>query len=470
MAIDLAAFGTLPAWLLDAADANQVGQALVAAVPDFATGALTLLESEMERIRLKDRTWRSTYLFTVTGADAGASQVVRLRGSLLSAAELPTMPEQPDGPRFGTDGWWTYLSDVGLLLEAEPADVALPALPELLAPDSARLLLQRSIAKAGPAYEGFVLESCEPQVVRYKPGSRCTIRYRLDYPTGPEGRAWPDIVVAKTYRGDKGRIAWNGMRALWESPMASSGVAIAEPLAFLDEMNVLVQGPIREQFRLTEAIRRAVWEGTPAITAEVHGYLRETAQGLAALHGSGVGLGELVSWNDERDEVSQVMDRLVSRVPMLAGVAEPLLAELAARAARVPADPVGPAHRSFRPAQVLISEGRLGFIDFDGFCQAEPAIDVALMRCSLKQLGMGELDRAATPADRVGPYAALAETFLDAYEQQTSISRARVALWEALDLMTVVQHAWTKVKVKKLADAMWALQDHLSEEPLALLP
>ncbi|MEP6462643.1 MAG: phosphotransferase, partial [Frankiaceae bacterium] len=450
MAIDLTAFGTLPAWLREAADADRVGRSLVATVPDFRTGGVTLLDAELERIRLKDQTWRSTYRFTVTRPDSGTPSVVGLRGSLLSPPELPTMPPSTAGPPFGTDGWCAYLPDLGLLLETEPEDEALPALPELLAPDSARRLLERSIAAAGPDYDGFALESCDPQIVRYSPGSRCTIRYRLNYPAGVGDRGWPDIVVAKTYRGDKGRIAWNGMRALWESPMASSGVAIAEPLAFLDEMNVLVQGPIREQFRLTEAARRAVWEGTPAITAEAEGYVRGTAAGLAALHGSGVGLGNLVTWNDEHDEVRQVMDRLVSRAPSLSAGAEPLLSALAERAARVPADPAGPAHRSFRPAQVLISEGHLGFIDFDGFCQAEPAIDVALMRSSLKQLGMGEWERASMPADRVGPYAQLADTFLDAYERHAPISRVRVALWEALDLLTVVQHAWTKVKVKKL--------------------
>src|SRR5207248_9088057 len=97
--------------------------------------------------------------------------------------------------------------------------------------------------------------SCVPRVMRYKPGSRCTILYHLEYPPGPDA-GWPELVVAKTYAGDKGRIAWEGMRALWASPLArSSAVTIAEPLAFLPEMNVLVQGPIREEQTLHDLIR-----------------------------------------------------------------------------------------------------------------------------------------------------------------------------------------------------------------------
>jgi len=49
-------------------------------------------------------------------------------------------------------------------------------------------------------------------------------------------------------------------------------------------------------------------------------------------------------------------------IPQLAGVAEPLLARLGALAAEHPANPLAPSHSSFRPAQVLIYRGKIGFI------------------------------------------------------------------------------------------------------------
>jgi hypothetical protein len=40
------------------------------------------------------------------------------------------------------------------------------------------------------------------------------------------------------------------MRALWESPFREhGGVTLAEPLAYLPDLNVLVQGPIRRSRR-----------------------------------------------------------------------------------------------------------------------------------------------------------------------------------------------------------------------------
>ena len=56
--------------------------------------------------------------------------------------------------------------------------------------------------------------------------------------------------MAKTYRGDKGRVAWDGMRAVWDTPLARGGpVGVAEPLAFLPDIKVLVQGGVPQDPR-----------------------------------------------------------------------------------------------------------------------------------------------------------------------------------------------------------------------------
>src|SRR5262249_30171142 len=158
----------------------------------------------------------------------------------------------------------------------------------------------------------------------YKPGSRCTILYRLEYPTGSEACSWPELVFAKTYKGDKGRNAYAGMRKLWESPLSKGDiVTIAEPLAFIPELNVLVQGPIREEQTLKDLIRSALRDGTPDALAELDDYMRKTALGLAALRRSDARHGEMVTWEDELAEVREVADQLAGAIPQLAGVATP---------------------------------------------------------------------------------------------------------------------------------------------------
>jgi aminoglycoside phosphotransferase (APT) family kinase protein len=162
-------------------------------------------------------------------------------------------------------------------------------------------------------------------------------------------------------------------------------------------------------------------------------------------------------------------------VPQLADAADilavPLLRRLEALARAHPADPPVPAHGTFRPAQVLLSQGRIGFIDFDGFCQAEPALDLALFRSSLKDKGMrylydegnsreGAALDPATCRTRLAQLDELSEVFLAHYERHASVSRQRVAVWEACYLFTLLLHSWARVKPVRLTHILMLLERH----------
>src|SRR5689334_15852195 len=108
-------------------------------------------------------------------------------------------------------------------------------------------------------------------------------------------------------------------------------------------------------------------ENTPEAAAALESAMRKTARGLAALHQPGAQTGERYDWAEELAEVRETADQLGGAIAPLAGAAEPLLAQLEALAAGHPADPAVPSHSSFRPAQVLLYQGQIGFIDFDSF-------------------------------------------------------------------------------------------------------
>jgi aminoglycoside phosphotransferase (APT) family kinase protein len=135
-----------------------------------------------------------------------------------------------------------------------------------------------------------------------------------------------------------------------------------------------------------------------------------------------------------------------------------------------------PAHGSFRPAQVLLHGAQIGFIDFDGLCRAEPAMDVALFRATVKTTGLGgaladededEDEEGSPPPDRAACLARLAqleaicEAFLATYEALHPVSRPRVALWEALDILTKLVHGWTRVRPARLYLNLLLLERHL---------
>jgi hypothetical protein len=453
----LARLAEMPDWLAVLDDPARVSAALREAVPGVR-GA------KLGAVRLKQEAWTARCKLVLGGEDGG-DRVLYFSGTIVPPGQ-PRPSGTPPSAVGLADGGHGWLPALRLVLVPEPqAETKLPALAPLTDPEQARALLEQAIRAGTPAYRDLRILACEPRVMRYSPGSRATILYRLDLPAEGRAAGWPEVVVAKTYhRSDKGRTAWEGMQALWHSPLGSSGsVAIAEPLAWVPGLKILVQGPIRQEQTLKDLLLEALASDDATAWAQLRGYLAKTADGLAELHRSGTPGAERVTWHDELVEVREVLGRVTSRLPGLAGAAEGFLDEVERIAGRVPADAAGPAHRSFRPAQVLLHSGEIGFIDFDGFCQAEPALDVALFRATVRDLGMGTLPRTASPAAcraRLARLDALCDEFLGRYQERSPVSPRRVAVWEALDLLTNVLHAWTKAKPVRLAHGVTLLRDH----------
>jgi aminoglycoside phosphotransferase (APT) family kinase protein len=459
---------TTPAWLAAAAAPERICAAVRRQVPEFASGTLTLRNCEIKRLRLRDTGhWIGLYRFTVDGRPSGRPEVVAVGGTLIPPG-LPAPDWVDTGAAFGSDRWRCYVPELRLVLETQAPETKLAALPQLTDAQAARALLEETLRAGAPAYHDLRLQTCTPNVVRDKPGRRCTIVYDLEYPPDlAAGRAWPRLVVAKTYDGDQGWKAYLAMRALWESPLARSRtVAIAEPLAFLPEPNVLVQGPVREEWTLKGFFRLALEAGTPEALEQLRGYLRKTGRGLAELHRCEVRCGEPLTWEDELAEIRARNAELAVPLPQCAEAITTLLARLERVAARYPADPAVPAHRSFRPAQVLLYKGEIGFIDFDGFCQGEPALDLALFLTEVREIGLGKVRGEEAP-DRDARLPRLARSedlyrvFLDEYTRVTAVSPPRIALWAALDLITLLQQSWAKGKLARVTDTLFLLERHL---------
>ena len=55
----------------------------------------------------------------------------------------------------------------------------------------------------------------------------------------------------------------------------------------------------------------------------------------------------------------------------------------------------------------------------------------------------------------------MCEVFMTEYEKVMPLSRERVFLWEALDLLTNVLHNWTKVRPERLGGTIALLEWHL---------
>jgi hypothetical protein len=404
----------------------------------------------------------------MTVADDEDLHRLRLLARQLASPDRPAATG-PSSPPFGAPGWRCWLPDLGAAVEVEPPDAELLALALLMHPERSRAFLEAVISEQSPRYRDLRIATCEPRVARYSPDGRCTVVARLGF-DGVEGSSrWPELVVARVYRGDQGQVAWDNMRAVWDSPLSRGDpVHVAEPLAFAPDLNVLVQGPVREELTIEQLMFETWRAPSPMARARLHSAVALAADGLAALHGCGATAAVAVTWEDQLARVRRLRDRLGAAIPALATAAEPLLVELAAGAAACPTDPVGPAHGNFRPAKVLLCGAEAAIIDLDRLCLAEPALDVALFRSTARDIALGELtDDVERPRDhravehRLDEVDALCDSFLVGYESRRPVSHERVALYETLTLLAVVLQCWTDVEPTRLRRNVLLLERHV---------
>jgi hypothetical protein len=307
------------------------------------------------------------------------------------------------------------------------------------------------------------IESCTVKVLAHKPGSSTIFRYELHYGASHARR---DAIVGKYNVSGKGMNAYQGMTALWRSPLANSDeVSIAEPLGYIDELRTVLQGVVPEECNLEDVLRRAVRSKDPSVWAELTEYARKTGAALAALHRSGVQHAARVTWEDMRANLAKHIERLGVVFPELMAGTNQLLARIETLQTVTPADPALPSHGAFRPEQVVLHQGRVGFIDFDRICMAEPARDIACFRVELATYGARP--PLHTSADRtvmmehIAHLDAVNEAFLTAYEASAPVSRKRVALWEVLYHCRALLLYWIKPRRDDRSAIVYMLEGHL---------
>lgn len=447
-------FAHPPDWLLNALDGNQVADSLRAFQEVREAGDLS--SCQVVDVRLAGAGWSIWYDVTLAGPVQ--DRRITLSGSLdpatvRSEGTFAAPPPGPPGqvvPSFGDSAWSATLPGLGLRVQMAADDLGLPALAALADPDRARALLEQAID--AQTYPGIRISACEPRIVRYARGNRVTLLVELRYEPGANP-SWPRAVIAKAHRSDEGAHAFAAMRALWQTDLSGGGVVtIAEPLAFLPADRVLVQGMVPGELTLADLLVSAAPDGSGPAMDKLLTALRRTADGLVALHSCGVHHGKELTAQAQLSRIGKTLGRLERAVPSLAGVGDQIVEPLAQRSREVPGDAPRPAHGAFRPAQVLVRDSGVAFIDFDGSCMAEPANDIGRFRAKLREVGL------AAPGGRHPPLSparravvdGLAEVFLSRYEERATVSRERVALWEDLDLTTALSQTWTRGKLSRI--------------------
>lgn len=461
----------VPVWLRGPLQSQRLLDALRGQTLEVKTGKYSLLDCKAKRLFLKDTSgsWEGTFNLKVRTEPDGQEQNLLLHGRLTA----PWLPVQPTSTSaavpFGSPDWQCFLPELQLHLTVEQPEAELASLSQLVDPDQSRVLLESALHSNGHLPAGIPLSSCSPVILSYKSGSRCTIRYDLEFP-GSQGEVSPrhETAIGKIYRkASKAQNAYEGMLALWQSPLAASErVAIAEPLAFLPEQKAMIQGAVPGEKSLEDLLKSSLDLYSPERMGELLSYVRKTAAGLAALHRSGVNFGKITRLDERFFQINDLVERLVVPFPEFRDTFTPLLDYLSTFAARHPEDSPVPTHGTFNPEQVLIQAEQISLIDFDDYSMAEPAKDVGLFRAAIKDTGMNALNGSVgneekVRRERMALLDDIADVFLAEYQIHAPISEERVALWEALDYFRNCLHTWVKVKPAEPDYAFFTLEHQL---------
>ena len=206
------------------------------------------------------------------------------------------------------------------------------------------------------------------RVTRHKPGRRCMIEYDLAIrrTAGEEEELLTAIGKIRVRRF--GKSGYRLLDALWHAGFdadSADGVSVPEPLGTVSPFRMWLQRKVPG--RLATGLVASP-EGE-AIGCRI-------AEAAHKLHCAGVPPERRHTMDDEVRILNEALARAAAAEPGLAERIERLADACARIGAAAPrADPRG-VHRDFYADQVIVDGGRLHLIDFDLYCEGDPALDI----------------------------------------------------------------------------------------------
>jgi len=256
------------------------------------------------------------------------------------------------------------LAGVDLALRRFPDD---PGLPQLaLLADTANLI--ESVPATGLPERAPVRE-IKLEVVNYRPGERCTLRYAIAL----EGPARNVTLFAKTYRDATGASVHGHLLALYSRGANELRVRVAQPLGY-------------------DPTTRTVWQrgaqGQRAVqsfgSAGQDSAVRAMARSLCALHGAGLISERVILREQLLFEARKRANKLSAAFAGLERSLREIVEDCGSLQFGLPAKEASLLHGDAHINQFLIAEGEAVMFDFDELACGDVEHDLANFIISLQ--------------------------------------------------------------------------------------
>ncbi len=260
-------------------------------------------------------------------------------------------------------------------------DPKMPFLAQALNPQAVQRQFQFSLPRLTSRKHQLHLRAI--RVVRYKPGRRCLIEYDVEL-SGHDALAEVITLVGKARARGLDHSTYQLVRELWSGGFGTDsidGICVPEPIGVIPEFQMWLQrkvSGIAATQRLTEpdgaALARQIVEAVHKLhQAGIPSNRRHTmAVELRILHERLPLVAQMKpEWSNRLDRILEACDQLGAAIP------EPR--------------PQG-VHRDFYADHVIVNGPHLYLLDFDLYCEGDPALDIGnfvahLAEQSLRTLG-----------------------------------------------------------------------------------
>ncbi|HWQ11277.1 MAG TPA: aminoglycoside phosphotransferase family protein, partial [Roseiflexaceae bacterium] len=357
------------------------------------------------------------------------------------------------------------LEPLNMVVHAFPIDGDMPTLAA--ATDPQRMAEVIGEALSAGAEEPLVVEHCHVEVVDYARQGRCTLRYQFEGRQAGAAQPAAQTVYGKVYADDLGAAIVPVVAALRPRALAT-GVAIPRTLAWRPDLKLALLETLPGEPVIADVLgARLRGKPAPEGALPLEELVERSGQVAAALHGSGVRLGRRRALDNELAALRQELALVRRFAPALATRLDAALQQLDAYAEQ--SDPLGLrlSHGDFTHGQLIFDGPRVGLVDFDTLCQAEPALDLAQFLVYLRIAA-----RKSDPATSNPLLRQLGERFLGAYLaaageaiEDAERLQVRIAVYRVVSLLRRTLRSWQKFKGSRTSHAFTLL-----EEELACLP
>lgn len=322
-----------------------------------------------------------------------------------------------------------------------------PQLPGLLCATDQRQMGEHFRHWLTDAGQACTVIACTITPIRYKPGSRCTLRYAVQTDRGQQ--VYFGKVLAQ---GGEQLLAV--VNALYQaSLLMPAWPRIPRPLAYWPAAQLVVQSAIADGAELHKLLFDQQIE--PSVR---HSWLYLAGKSLAALHNfTGLAGPQRTLLDDGRD-LLEYYGALVSIEAGLATQFAQNVDELVTRAQlHAEGSPVA-SHGALRTDQFLLDQGHPVLIDLDTFCWANPARDVGNLLAYLAWKALRQPQHAAFIQQAE-------QTFLAGYQAlRPSPEPHWLALYQAASLLKIGGR-----RFQSLACSEWPLIPQLLNAVRSLL-